>query len=239
MKKRLGEAIEKLLLDLEAFDIDHQAYFDDVEPQSWYDAALTGKTKSLLAYCRTLGLAELVSTVEILLPLHTDSPSALEQLKTYVIPEVRRHLQTTNVETVYDSDEGYWQLIHPRIRHLAWPRFQAGFHGDAVESAFKEVNDAVKEFVKGQKNKELDGSSLMTFAFSPSNPVISLECLDTETGRSIQQGYMQIFAGAMTDIRNPKAHGNLQPDTSRTFHLICLASLLMTKFDERVDIRCV
>lgn len=59
--------------------------------------------------------------------------------------------------------------------------------------------------------------------------------LTTETDRSIQQGYMQIFAGAMTGIRNPKAHGNLNPDSSKALHLIALASLLMHKIDERVE----
>lgn len=75
----------------------------------------------------------------------------------------------------------------------------------------------------------------MTLAFSPTNPIIVLGDLDTETGRGIQQGYMQIFAGSMTGIRNPKAHGNLHPDASKALHLICLASLLMTKFDERIE----
>ena len=45
---------------------------------------------------------------------------------------------------------------------------------------------------------------------------------------------MHILAGSMTGIRNPKAHGNLDPSRSITLHLICLASLLMHKIDERV-----
>ena len=46
--------------------------------------------------------------------------------------------------------------------------------------------------------------------------------------------YMQIFAGAMTDIRSPKAHGNLNLDSSKALHLIALASL-QHKIDERVE----
>lgn len=45
---------------------------------------------------------------------------------------------------------------------------------------------------------------------------------------------MQIFAGEMTGIRNPKAHGNLHPDAVKALQLICLVSLLMTKFNERI-----
>lgn len=75
----------------------------------------------------------------------------------------------------------------------------------------------------------------MTTAFSINSPIIKLTDLTTETGKSIQQGYMQIFAGSMTGIRNPKAHANLQPDKPTTVHLLMLASLLMTKLDERIS----
>lgn len=235
LKTTRAEAVEKVLADLEALQIDHQAYFDDAEPQGWYDAALTGKVKSLLAFCRVLGWSELVSSLESLLPLHGESPGVLDQIQSFVIPEARRLLVATNADSKTSPNEAYWRLIHPRIRHLAQPRFEGGFHGDAVECSFKEVNDVVKQYVKGRTGKEQDGSGLMTFAFSPTNPVILLDALDTETGRSIQQGYMQIFAGSMTGIRNPKAHGNLHPDASKALHLICLASLLMTKFDERIE----
>lgn len=31
----------------------------------------------------------------------------------------------------------------------------------------------------------------------------------TETGSNIQKGYMQMLAGAMSALRNPKAHANI------------------------------
>ena len=43
---------------------------------------------------------------------------------------------------------------------------------------------------------------------------------------------MEIFAGAMTGIRNPKAHSNIVLDENRAIHLLHLASLLMYKLDE-------
>jgi hypothetical protein len=63
-----------------------------------------------------------------------------------------------------------------------------------------------------------------------------LDDLNTESGRSVQQGYMQMFADAMTGIRNPNAHGNLQLDHSKALHPISLASLLLTVLDERGSI---
>jgi uncharacterized protein (TIGR02391 family) len=101
-------------------------------------------------------------------------------------------------------------------------------------SSAEDLFDAGQRIFKDTTSKELDGASLMTTAFSPASPVIALNSLATESDRSEQQGYMQIFAGAMTGIRNPKAHGNLNPGSRKALHLICLASLLMYKLDERV-----
>ena len=65
------------------------------------------------------------------------------------------------------------------------------------------------------------------------NPVVFLDDLSRETGRNIQQGYMDIFAGAMSGIRNPKAHDNVELDEQRAFHHLFVASLLFYKLDER------
>ena len=140
----------------------------------------------------------------------------------------------TDVEETPSPIDWFWQLVHPRGAELARPRFEAGFFGDAVEASYKEVNDAVKRIVRDAGVRELDGAKLMYAAFSPDKPVIRLTALETDTDKNIQQGYMQIMAGAMTGIRNPKAHGNLNPDANRALHLICLASLLMHKVDEPI-----
>jgi uncharacterized protein (TIGR02391 family) len=104
---------------------------------------------------------------------------------------------------------GLWLLLHPRVVELAKPRFESGHYADAVESAFKELNAMVKELYIKSGGDELDGVSLMRKAFTPGKPAIRLDDLSTETGRNIQQGYMDLFAGSMSGIRNPKAHGNL------------------------------
>lgn len=82
--------------------------------------------------------------------------------------------------------------------------------------------------------EELDGSSLMHKAFSPNNPIIVLDNLSTDSGRNVQQGYMEIFSGAMIGIRNPKAHENMDIEEIPAKHRIYLASLLMTKIDEQI-----
>jgi len=86
--------------------------------------------------------------------------------------------------------------------------------------------------VRRKTGKESDGTDLMHFAMSVKNPIIILGDSATETGRSMQQGYMEIFAGTMTGIRNPKAHENITIDRVRCVHFLFLASMLMSKLDE-------
>ncbi len=128
----------------------------------------------------------------------------------------------------------FWADIHAKITNISKSRFESTHYADAVESAFKEVNTCVKDIVRKKTGKELDGAQLMKTAFSPNNPLIVLDDLSTESGRNIQQGDMEIFAGAMMGIRNPKAHDNLNITDKKAKHFIYLASLLMQKIDEKI-----
>jgi uncharacterized protein (TIGR02391 family) len=129
-----------------------------------------------------------------------------------------------------DMDE-VWPLLHPQIAEIAEPRYSAGCYADAVEAALKRIS----EQVRARTGIDEDGASLMNGAFSPNAPKLVLGDVTTQTGRAMQQGYMQIFAGAMTGIRNPKAHGNVQIDATRCIHFLFLASLLAYKLDEATD----
>lgn len=229
-----SDAINNLLDELEMFKIPLNQYYEDPDPQGVIDDILTGKVNSLKAFCQILGWSELVAPLQDMTPFHGDAVSGLDLIKTFIIPEVRRLLSNSNVEASSSSIQWFWGILHARIRALAQPRFEAGFFGDAVEASFKEVNDTMKRIVIEVDGRELDGASLMTTALSVQNPIVRLSMLESETDRNIQQGYMQIFAGSMTGIRNPKAHGNLTPDSSKALHLIALASLLMFKIDQRV-----
>ena len=126
----------------------------------------------------------------------------------------------------------FWFLIHNDVRRVTEQKFIDGHYSDAVESAFKEVNSKIKKIVLDKTGEEKDGSSLMTYAFSLNKPLILLDDLNTMSGRDTQQGYMQIFAGAMTGIRNPKAHDNITTSKEKAIHFIFLASLLMIKIDD-------
>jgi uncharacterized protein (TIGR02391 family) len=125
----------------------------------------------------------------------------------------------------------FWSLIHPEIVKVTKTRFESGHYADCAEAAMKYINTVVKRIVKVQTGNELDGASLMRTAFSVKNPVIAIDDLSTNDGQSIQQGYMDIFAGAMTGIRNPKAHGIVTIGPERATHFIFLGSLLMDTLD--------
>ncbi len=228
------EAINRLLVDVDAYEINLNHYYDELDLQRVYDNTLSGKLDTLSCYCKALGWSELAGVLNETLPLEGNAVEALERAKGFVLPEIRRLLEHGDIESEPTPTDWFWELIHPRICALAKPRYDAGFFGDAVETSFKEVNDSVKRIHLDQTGKEADGSGLMTSAFSPANPSIRLNEQKTESERNIQQGYMQIFAGSIVGIRNPKAHANLNPDPRKTLHLINLASLLMYKVDERI-----
>lgn len=130
----------------------------------------------------------------------------------------------------------FWALIHEEIRDLAHSRFEAEHFADAVEAALKHVNEIVKTRYRALSGKELDGPKLMQRVFSVDQPVLLFGDIHTDTGRSMQLGYMQLFAGAMSAIRNPKAHSNIEISPERAMHFLVLASLLRTKIDETTSV---
>ena len=128
----------------------------------------------------------------------------------------------------------FWDMLHPSVTGVARKRFESGHYADAVESALKALNVHVKKIYKTKTGEELDGVPLMRKAFAHTSPIIQLGDLAEQTGRNIQQGYMDLFAGAIAGIRNPKAHDNIIIDEARAIHHLFLASLLFYKLDERL-----
>lgn len=134
-----------------------------------------------------------------------------------------------------------WEELHPRIRELSEIHFNNGLYGDAILTTLREINSIVKEEIRNQTGIEYDGVDLMRQAFSHSytngnltrtSRILFVPDLATMSRRNIQEGYMNIFVGAMCGIRNPKAHQNMNPDENKARHLLQLSSLLFVKLDE-------
>lgn len=136
------------------------------------------------------------------------------------------------VAAVGSPSQAWWSSLHPSVRAIAEPRWNAGHLADAVEAALKEVSGRVKREYKKLANAEVDGKGLMRAFSLDKKPRIELADLGTESGRSEQEGYMYLFGGAMEALRNPKAHANLRIDEGRALHHLFVASLLMSKLDE-------
>ena len=119
--------------------------------------------------------------------------------------------------------------LHTDIR-LCTERYIGSGHIEvAIFEAFKEVNNRVKAMT----NLALDGSGLMSRAFSDKDPVVELADLSTETGRNIQSGFRFLFMGATQGLRNPDAHEQFRPlDNEEGFEALAFASLLMRRLDE-------
>lgn len=131
------------------------------------------------------------------------------------------------------KDYDVWALIHPSIAEVSRKRMRDGYYADAVEAACKAVNARVRDIVLDQIGEELDGAKLMQRAFSVNNPIIRIASPASKSGQDAQQGYMNIFAGVMTGIRNPKAHDNESITIEDAYRKLIMISLLMFKIDER------
>ena len=103
--------------------------------------------------------------------------------------------------------------------------------------AYIEINDRAKKLFAIVKPgcKVPDGEAVMATLFSANNPQISFCDQSTETGYNKQKGYMQMLAGAMSALRNPKAHSNNEIITAdEAYRRLATASMLMYAIDEAV-----
>ncbi len=103
--------------------------------------------------------------------------------------------------------------------------FADGHYSMAVLQAFMHVNDTVKQ-KSGMADK--DGSALMKAALSVNSPSLSLNAGQSDSDRNQQLGYMEIFSGVMTGIRNPRAHVPGWADSlDEAIELLVIANNLM------------
>ena len=120
--------------------------------------------------------------------------------------------------------------FHPEVVRASRSLFESGHHPQAIFEAYKALNN----FVKAKSGmSHLDGQALMGQVFGTRHPKIRLNPLQTQSDRDEQGGFKFLYMGAMTGIRNPKAHESVtQPDPIRALKYLALASLLIERADE-------
>lgn len=132
----------------------------------------------------------------------------------------------------------FWSLIHPKIAEVSKSLYLNGHSANAAEDAFIEINARVKglfQIVNPNDNGKIpDGDGAMTTVFSTKNPLVKFCDTSTDTGKNIQKGFMEMLAGAMSALRNPKAHENIKLSAEDAMRRLMFASMLMFKIDEAV-----
>lgn len=130
-----------------------------------------------------------------------------------------------------------WNTIHPRIIKSSKTLYIDGHYANAAEDAFIEINDRVKKLYKIKKPSDTiipDGCDAMNKVFGD-NPLVEFCDRSTDTGQNIHKGTRFLLNGAMSALRNPKAHSNnIVISKEECMRRLMFASMLMYKIDEAV-----
>ena len=118
--------------------------------------------------------------------------------------------------------------LHLEISRAASQLYSDGHYSNAVEAAVKALNGLVRL----RSGLELDGTALMEKAFSPNSPILKFNDLANQSDKDEQKGFMQMFAGAVAGLRNPRAHGFVKDDPERALEFIAFVSLLAKLLDD-------
>jgi uncharacterized protein (TIGR02391 family) len=112
--------------------------------------------------------------------------------------------------------------LHPEIARASTKLYQDGHYANAVEAAVKRLN----AMVRMRSDLEVDGTTLMERAFSPSNPLLRFNAMADQSDKDEQKGFMMMFSGAVSGLRNPRAHRFINDDPERALEFIAFVSLL-------------
>lgn len=120
-------------------------------------------------------------------------------------------------------------ITNKTLRKKTEKLFKDGHHARAVEEAYKLLDNLVKKKADFQQT-DLTGAKLMQTVFSPNKPILKLNEGVSSSELNEQSGYMQIFAGCMIGIRNPRAHDSDWEDTEeRALQLLAFANHLIER----------
>ncbi len=113
--------------------------------------------------------------------------------------------------------------LHPEIERSSADLFKDEHYSNAIGDACKALNLLVK--LRSGRD-DLDGTDLMLKVFSPDKPILKFNELKTDSEKSEQRGMMFLFAGVMSALRNPRAHGLIDDDPENALEQISFISFL-------------
>jgi uncharacterized protein (TIGR02391 family) len=115
----------------------------------------------------------------------------------------------------------------PAIARAASDLYHDGYYASAIEDSVKALNNLVRL----HSGQDVDGTTLMETVFSPKKPILRFNELKDESDFNEQKGFMMMFSGAVTGLRNPRAHRLIKDDAERALEFIAFVSLLAKLLD--------
>ena len=127
---------------------------------------------------------------------------------------------------------GFEGLLHPAVVASSLGQYRNGHLRDAVLNGVI----AVFDMIRARTGLKLDGKDLVGQAFGTEKGKLVFSELETETGRNDQKGFLQIYEGIYTGVRNVKAH-SLTHDLNeqKAAQYMVMLSLLARRVDECMD----
>ncbi|WP_447765300.1 TIGR02391 family protein [Sphingopyxis panaciterrae] len=125
-------------------------------------------------------------------------------LSTLALPAPKLLLLPSSQDEQSKEEILFSQLVtEPEISNVCSDLFESGFYNQAVTEAFKALNKFVQ---KKSGRKDVSDSSLMNLVFSEKDPILYWSARSSTSEKDEQKGYMFLYAGGFTGIRNPCAH---------------------------------
>lgn len=161
---------------------------------------------------------------------HTESTDSAGK----ILARVTALLEPSENPTVR-LQEAFQRLpLHPAIAGASTRMFRDGHYRSAVLDACIALVNYVRD---KSGRRDLDGSALMQHVFSVENPLLAFNKRRTQSERDEQQGFMQLFVGAMQGLRNPRAHDLVPDSPEEALECIVLLSLLARRVDRAKRVR--
>ncbi len=124
---------------------------------------------------------------------------------------------------------GFEGLLHTAVVDSSLAQYRTGHLRDAVLNAVI----AVFDMIRGRTGLKLDGKDLVGQAFGADKGKLIFSELETETGRNDQKGFLQIYEGIYTGVRNVKAHSLTHDlDEQKAAQYLVTLSLLARRVEE-------
>ena len=234
MRDQIESTIDELQEDVRHFiEIKGQVTIDLPRYRAFYD--------KIQRFIGRFGLEDTVEWKELDKWLVHTSRGKMLRNEACEIQRALNALKACAMQRQNNDHDNYWNCVHPKIVEVSRKAFESDLFAAAVEAAFKEINVQVKERIKKEfpeQRIEKDGVPLMQAVFSAANPMLKVEYdIESMSGKDTQFGYMNMFAGAMSAIRNPKAHENMTISKEDAMRKLYFASMLMYKLESSVAVK--